>query len=87
MQRILGKTMRQGAPILGQLKMFPEKVVEGLVNSLWKYSGNMVQPCQKQEVVIAGFLNAPLNQREHAFRGQFPEGEVENYQFYGNGKI
>ena len=66
---------------LGQLKkMFPDKVVEGLVIPFGIFRQHMDQPMPGQSVSYWKFLNAMFAEAER-MRGQnIPEAEVENYQ-------
>lgn len=66
---------------LGQLKkMFPEKVVEGLVIPFGIFREHMNQQMPGQNVSYWKFLNAMFKEAE-AMRGKnIPEPEVENYQ-------
>ncbi|MCM4170030.1 phosphoenolpyruvate synthase [Arenibacter sp. TNZ] len=76
-----GKLCGPKAANLGQLKkMFPEKVVEGLVIPFGIFRDHMDQPMPEQEGSYWEFLNATFKQAENMRSEGIPEGEVENYQ-------
>ena len=76
-----GKLCGPKAANLGQLKkMFPDKVVEGLVIPFGIFRSHMDQSMPGQSVSYWTFLNEMFAQAEK-MRGQsVPEQEVENYQ-------
>ena len=66
---------------LGQLKkMFPDKVVEGLVIPFGIFREHMDQQMPGQEVSYWQFLNTMFKQAETMRRSNIQEGEVEHYQ-------
>lgn len=66
---------------LGQLKkMFPEKVVEGLVIPFGIFRTHMDQAMPGQTVSYWKFLNAMFAEAEAMREKSVPEPEVENYQ-------
>ncbi len=66
---------------LGQLKkMFPDKVVEGLVIPFGIFREHMDQPMPGQNVSYWKFLNAMFAEAETMRGNNIPEPEVENYQ-------
>ena len=76
-----GKLCGPKAANLGQLKkMFPDKVVEGLVIPFGIFREHMNQPMPDQTVTYWQFLNDMFAQAERMRSNQTPEKEVENYQ-------
>ncbi len=66
---------------LGQLKkMFPDKVVEGLVIPFGIFRQHMDQPMPGQSVSYWKFLNTMFDEAEKMRTNNIPEPEVENYQ-------
>ncbi len=66
---------------LGQLKkMFPDKVVEGLVIPFGIFRKHMNQPMPGQTVSYWNFLNTMFAEAEKMRNNNIPEPEVENYQ-------
>ncbi|MGB6152195.1 MAG: PEP/pyruvate-binding domain-containing protein [Pricia sp.] len=66
---------------LGQLKkMFPDKVVEGLVIPFGIFRQHMNQPMPGQPVSYWKFLNTMFAEAERMRTRNIPEPEVENYQ-------
>lgn len=66
---------------LGQLKkMFPDKVVEGLVIPFGIFRQHMDQPMPGQSVSYWKFLNTMFAEAEKMRVQNIPEPEVENYQ-------
>ncbi len=66
---------------LGQLKkMFPDKVVEGLVIPFGIFRQHMDQPMPGQSVSYWKFLNSMFTEAEKMRTQNVPEPEVENYQ-------
>ncbi|MBC8770152.1 phosphoenolpyruvate synthase [Arenibacter sp. BSSL-BM3] len=76
-----GKLCGPKAANLGQLKkMFPEKVVEGLVIPFGIFRDHMDQPMPNQSGSYWEFLNSTFKQAESMRSDGISEGEVENYQ-------
>ncbi|WP_445383262.1 PEP/pyruvate-binding domain-containing protein [Robiginitalea sp. IMCC43444] len=66
---------------LGQLKkMFPEKVVEGLVIPFGIFRSHMDQPMPGQQSSYWGFLQTVFAEAERMRSQNIPEAEVENFQ-------
>ena len=66
---------------LGQLKkMFPEKVVEGLVIPFGIFKDHMDQPMPDQQGSYWDFLNTTFEQAETMRSNSISEGEIENFQ-------
>ena len=76
-----GKLCGPKAANLGQLKkMFPEKVVEGLVIPFGIFRDHMNQPMPNQSGSYWEYLSSTFKQAENMRSDGIPEGEVENYQ-------
>ena len=76
-----GKLCGPKAANLGQLKkMFPEKVVEGLVIPFGIFRNHMDQPMPDQQGSYWQFLNATFKKAETMRSDGIVEGEVEIYQ-------
>tara|TARA_R110002050_G_scaffold42086_8_gene101681 strand:- start:5209 stop:8115 length:2907 start_codon:yes stop_codon:yes gene_type:complete len=76
-----GKLCGPKAANLGQLKkMFPDKVVEGLVIPFGIFRNHMGQPMPDQKESYWEFLNAMFQQAEKMRSENVTESDVENYQ-------
>ena len=76
-----GKLCGPKAANLGQLKkMFPDKVVEGLVIPFGIFREHMNQQMPGQQVSYWKFLNSMFAEAEKMRSRSVPENEVENYQ-------
>ena len=76
-----GKLCGPKAANLGQLKkMFPDKVVEGLVIPFGIFREHMDQMMPEQNVSYWDFLNAMFKEAENMHARGIDEMEIENYQ-------
>ncbi|MEA1784745.1 PEP/pyruvate-binding domain-containing protein [Arenibacter sp. GZD96] len=76
-----GKLCGPKAANLGQLKkMFPDKVVEGLVIPFGVFKAHMEQPMPGQPVSYWEFLTAMFKEADAQRAKNIPESEVEHYQ-------
>ncbi|SHJ41662.1 Pyruvate phosphate dikinase, PEP/pyruvate binding domain [Arenibacter nanhaiticus] len=76
-----GKLCGPKAANLGQLKkMFPDKVVEGLVIPFGIFRAHMDQAMPGQKITYWQFLNQMFKEAEGMHSKGIPEMEIENYQ-------
>jgi len=76
-----GKLCGPKAANLGQLKkMFPDKVVEGLVIPFGIFRDHMDQPMTGEQGSYWEFLNSTFKEAENMRSQGIAEGEVENFQ-------